>query len=255
MSERSLFFAHLADMNKLLIIFIFVSFGSFQTVFSQDFNRPRGSDYPNLPKSGKSINDFVPKDWETVGKALGDLNGDQSEDCALVIKANLTKFLNKNEGLGSDTFDTNPRILVILFKDRDGYKIAKQSNTFIVAPDSPTNTEPFQDVKIKNGVLELSFELFSSAGSWSMTSSSYRFKFLHSEFVLIGADKTDSMRNSGEMESRSYNFLTSRLKVSTGNFSSDRDKVRWKTLKLKKLKTLDTFKAPFSWKIEREYYL
>jgi hypothetical protein len=253
---RFLFLAHLADMNKLLmILFIFVSFGSFQHVFSQDFNSPQNSDYPNLPKSGKSISDFVPKDWETVGKAPGDLNGDKLEDCALVIKANLSKFLNKNDGLGSDPFDTNPRILVILFKDKDGYKIAEQSNTFIVAPDSPTMLEPFQEVRIKNGILELSFELFSSAGSWSTTSSSYRFKFLNGEFVLIGADKTDSMRNSGEMESRSYNFLTSKLKVSTGNFSSDRQKVRWKTYRLKKLKTLDTFKAPFSWKIESDYYL
>jgi len=243
-------------MNKLLIIlFILLSCGSLQHVFSQDFNRPQGSDYPNLPKSGKSITDFVPQDWETVGKAQGDLNGDRLEDCALVIKANLSKFLNKNDGLGSDPFDTNPRILVILFKDKDGYKLAKQSNTFIVPPDAPTMTEPFQVVTIKNGVLELSFELFASAGSWSMTSSSYRFKFLKGEFVLIGADKTDSMRNSGEMESRSYNFLTSRLKVSTGKFSSDREKVRWRTYRLRKLKTLDTFKAPFSWKIEADYYL
>jgi len=238
-----------------LTLFICVSFASSQNVFSQDFNRPRNSDYPNLPKSGKSINDFVPKDWATVGKAQGDLNGDKLEDCALVIKANLSKFLNKHDGLGSNPFDTNPRILVILFKDKDGYTIAKQSNTFIVAPDSPTMSEPFQEVKIKNGVLELSFELFSSAGSWSTTLSSYRFKFLNGEFVLIGADKTDSMRNSGEMESRSYNFLTSKLKVSTGKLSSDRKKVRWRTYRPKKLKTLDTFKAPFSWKIESDYYL
>ena len=254
--SASFWMLSLEDMNKLsIIVFIFVSLGSLQHVFSQDFNRPHNSDYPKLPKSGKSINDFVPKDWETVGKAQGDLNGDKLEDCALVIKANLSKFLNKHDGLGSNPFDTNPRILVILFKDKDGYKIAKQSNTFIVAPDSPTQLEPFQEVRIKNGILELSFELFSSAGSWSMTSSSYRFKFLNGEFVLIGADKTDSMRNSGEMTSRSYNFLTSRLKVSTGNFSSDRQKIRWRTYKLRKLKTLDTFKAPFSWKIEPDYYL
>ncbi|MEK6336137.1 MAG: hypothetical protein AABM67_14495 [Acidobacteriota bacterium] len=238
-----------------LTLFICVSFTSSQNVFSQDFNRPRNSDYPNLPKSGKSINDFVPKDWETVGKAQGDLNGDKIEDCALVIKANLGKFLNKNDGLGSDPFDTNPRILVILFKDKDGYRIAKQSNTFIVPPESPTEEEPFQEVSIKKGVLELSFKLFSSAGSWSTTSSLYRFEFLKGEFVLVGADKTDSMRNSGEMKSRSYNFLTSRLKVTTGNFSSDLEKVRWRTYRLKKLKTLDTFKAPFSWKIEADYYL
>ncbi len=216
---------------------------------------PQISDYPNLPKTGKSINDFVPKDWETVGKAPGDLNGDRLEDYALVIKANFSRFLNKNDSLGSDPFDTNPRVLVILFKDKDGYRIAKQSNTFIAAPDSPTMSEPFQDVTIKNGVLEMSFELFSSAGSWSMTTSSYKFKFLSGEFVLIGADKNDVMRNSGEMESRSYNFLTSKLKLSSGTISSDRQRVRWRTYKLKKLKTLDTFKAPFSWEIESDYYL
>ena len=243
-------------MNKLLIIlFIVISFGDFQVVFSQDFSLPQKSDYPKLPESGKSIRDFVPQDWETVGKADGDLNGDKLADCALVIKANLPNFLNKNDGLGSHPFDTNPRILVILFKDKDGYKIAKQSNTFIVAPDSPTQLPPFQMITIKHGVLELSFELFSSAGSWSMTSSSYRFRFLNGEFALIGSDKTDAMRNSGEMESRSYNFLTSKLKISTGRLSSDRQKVRWKTYRLKKLKTLDTFKAPYSWKIEADYYL
>jgi hypothetical protein len=243
-------------MNKLLaVLSICVSLGIFQNVFSQDFIRPQRSDYPNLPKSGKAINDFVPQDWETVAKAEGDLNGDKRADCALVIKAKLGKFLNKHDGLGSNPFDTNPRILVILFQDKDGYRLAKQSNTFILPPDSPVREEPFQDMTIKKGVLELNFQLFSSAGSWSTSSSSYRFKFLNDEFVLIGADKTDSMRNSGEMESRSYNFVTGRVKISTGNFSSDREKVRWKTYKIKKLKTLDTFKAPFSWKIERDYYL
>jgi len=116
-------------------------------------------------------------------------------------------------------------------------------------------SEPFQEVKIRNGVLQLSFELWQSAGSWGMTQSSYSFKFLNGSFALIGADKTESMRNSGEMESRSYNFLTDKLKISTGNFSSDEKNIRWKTYRVKKLKTLDTFKAPFSWRIESDYYL
>jgi hypothetical protein len=244
-------------MNKLSIfLFIFISFVSFQTVFAQDeFNHPKETDYPNLLKSGESIDDFVPKGWEIAGKACGDLDRDKAEDCALVIKANGSKFLNKNTGFGSDIFDTNPRVLLVLFKDKDGYKAVKQSNSFIIPPDSPTMTEPFQTVEIKSGVLELSFELFSSAGSWGMTRATYKFKFLNGEFVLIGADKTETMRNTGKMETRSYNFLTGKVKISTGKTSSDKDKVRWKTYKLKKMKTLDTFKAPFSWEIETDFYL
>jgi hypothetical protein len=69
-------------------------------------------------------------------------------------------------------------------------------------------------------------------------------------------DKTTSIRNSGKTESRSYNFLTNKMKITTGNYASDeKKKVRWKTYKVKKLKTLGTFKEPFSWEIEYDYYV
>ncbi len=79
------------------------------------------------------------------------MNGDRVQDCAVVIKGNNSKFLNKNDGLGSDIFDTNPRILIVLFKNavEKRYEIAEQSNTFIMIPDLPTMTEPFQSVKLK----------------------------------------------------------------------------------------------------------
>jgi len=244
-------------MNKAIIFFvILILLLNFQVVVGQDFIFPTNSDYPNLPKYGKSIDGFVPEDWKIVDKALGDLNADGGQDCALVIKANYDKFLNKNDGLGVDKYDTNPRVLIILFKDKNGYKIAEQSNTFIKTPDSPTMSEPFQSVKIRNGILDLNFEQWYSAGSWAASQYVYKFKFLNGEFVLIGVDKNESMRNSGDTESRSYNFLTNKVKITTGNFTTDeKEKVKWKTYKLKKLKTLDTFKEPFSWEIESDYYL
>ena len=233
-------------MNKLIILLI-VLFLSFDALAQDDFKRPASSDYPVLPQHGKTVGDFVPRNWETVSKVSGDLNGDNSADYVLVVKANDSKFLNKNDGLGSDTFDTNPRVLIILFKDENGYKLAKQSNTFIVAPESPVMEEPFQGAAIKNAILQLDFEIFYSAGSWSMSQYSYKFKFLSGEFALIGADRIESMRNTGEMQTQSYNFLTNKLKVTTGNFTEDKpEKVRWKKLKQGKLKTFDTFKEPFS---------
>lgn len=242
-------------MNKLLILLALVLVSALPNVSGQNYNYPKASDYPNLPGSGKNVDDFVPAKWETIGKACGDLNGDKLADCALVIKGADGRFLNKNDGLGSELFDTNPRMLLVLFKDKNGYVVAGQSRSFIIPPDSPTMSEPFQQIKVKNGVLELGFESFSSAGSWSTASASYKFKWLGGRFALIGADKTDVTRNTGRIESRSYNFLTGRVKTSTGHISSDRDKVRWKNLKLKKPQTLDTFKAPFGWEIEPGYFL
>jgi hypothetical protein len=243
-------------MNKVLIILFLLL--SFAAVSAQDFVVPTASDYPPLPKEASKCEDFAPKNWQIMSKTPGDLNNDRAADCVLVIRNTDAKFLNKNDGLGTEIYDTNPRILVILFKnvEKNLYQLAKQSNSFIVTPDSPTMSEPFQEASIKNGVLQLSFEQWSSAGSWSMAQMSYKFRFQNGDFVLIGADKTESMRNTGEMETRSYNFLTKKVRIETGNFSSDKKgKVRWKAFKLEKLKTFDTFKAPFDWEIEPDFQI
>ena len=245
-------------MNKVLIILF--SLLGFVAVSAQDenFTVPAESDYPTLSKQANRCEDFVPKNWQVVAKAVGDLNKDNAPDCVLVVKGKNPKFLNKNEGLGTEIYDTNPRMLVILFKnpEKNLYELARQSNSFIVAPDSPTMSEPFQQAVIKNGVLQLDFEQWYSAGGWSASQMSYKFRFQDGDFALIGADKTESARNTGETETRSYNFLTGKVRVETGNFGKNtKNKVKWKTYKLEKLKTFDTFKAPFEWEIEPDYYI
>ena len=243
-------------MKKLLLIFTMLFSAAFG--FGQDFVMPTENDYPKIEKYGQKPEDFVPKNWKLVEKACGDLNADKIQDCALVVKGNDAKFLNKNEGLGQEVFNTNPRMLIILFKNQAGnrYELAEQSNSFIVIPDSPTMSEPFQAVKIKNGVLQLDFEIWMSAGGWGATQASYKFKYINNEFALIGADKTESMRNTGETETRSYNFLTNRMSVNTGNFTKDtKGKIKWKTYRVGKLKTFRTFPKPFEWEIEKDYFI
>jgi hypothetical protein len=243
-------------MKKLLLILIILL--NLGAAFGQDFTFPAEFDYPQLEKYGQKAEDFVPKNWKIISKASGDLNGDKIADSAVVVKGSAAKFLNKNDGLGNPEYDTNPRMLIVLFKNavENRYEVAEQSNNFILIPDSPTMSEPFKSVKIKNGVLQLDFEQWYSAGSWGTTEASYKFKHLKGEFVLIGADKTESMRNTGETETRSYNFLTNRMSVTTGNFAGKaKPKTRWKTFKVKETKTFRTFKEPFSWEIEPDYFI
>jgi hypothetical protein len=73
--------------------------------------------------------------------------------------------------------------------------------------------------------------------------------------LIIGADESYVHRATGESEDRSYNFLTKKVKVSTGTISSDKQKVIWRTIDLKEQKTLKTFKEPFSWEVEKDFYL
>lgn len=244
-------------MKKIAVILsIFLGLG---VVFGQsEFKNPTAADYPKLEKTGQNIEDFVPKNFTLVEKACGDLNADKVADCALVIKGTDPRFLNKNEGLGTPVFDTNPRILVILFRDqtKNQYELVEQNNSFIIPADSPTMEEPFQAVSIKNGVLQLDFQIFMNAGGWGMTNAGYKFKYRQGEFALIGADINESQRNTGETEDTSYNFLTGKAKISKGNFSSDKNsKVRWKTYKSAKLQTFKTFKAPFTWEIEPNNFI
>lgn len=242
-------------MKKLLATLILVF--NCSVVFAQDdFKFPTESDYPKLPASARNFDEFVPPNWKLIGKATGDLNGDKIQDAVLVVQGTRREFIQKNDGLGGKEFDTNPRMLIITFKNarENRYELAEQSNTFIITPDSPTMTEPFQSVKIVKGVLQLDFEIFYSAGSWGTSQSSYKFKYIRGEFALIGADKTEAMRNTGKTETRSYNFLTNKMIVITGNFSGDA-KAKIKSYKIGKLKTFRTFAKPFDWEIEKDYFL
>lgn len=243
-------------MKKLLIILMTLLISA--SAFGQDFKFPTEADYPTLEQYGQKAEDFVPKNWKIMAKAFGDLNGDKAPDGVLVVKGSESKFLNKNDGLGEEIYDTNPRMLIILFKNplANRFELAAQSSTFVFVPDSPTMSEPFQSLKIKNGVIQLDFEIWYSAGSWGTSRASYKFRYQNGEFALIGADKTESMRNTGETETRSYNFLTKKMSVTTGNFTpKTKDKVIWRKVKIGELKTLRTFVKPFEWEVEKDYFI
>jgi hypothetical protein len=144
-----------------------------------------------------------------------------------------------------------------LFGSSEGsFTLAEQSNTFIIAPFSPVHDEPIREISIAENVLKIDFTLWQSAGSWSTTDASYRFRFSNGVFQLIGADRFDSMRNSGETEERSYNFLTHKVKITKGNFESEKpETVAWRPFTKVKLRTLKTIPVPFEWEIEPDFFI
>ncbi len=246
-------------MNKILALSFLFIFAN--TLIAQDDDawvRPTATDYPVVAKTGKQISDFVPHGFQIVTTVTGDLNGDKRADVAVHLIGTSEKFLNKNDSLGADVYNTNPRILVLLLKDRssNSYRLAEQNNTFIIPPLSPVNSETFAGMSIKKGVLTIELELWQSAGSWSQSQCSYMWQLINGKFYLIGVDRNYSLRNSGETDDRNYNFLTGRVRKAKGNFSDDGPgKVTWKTLKKQKLKTFETFPTPFEWEIEKDIFI
>lgn len=125
----------------------------------------------NFPQKAKTVNDFIPKGWKKILTTNGDLNKDKLEDTVIVIEKEDKKNIKKNDGFGPEELNLNPRILLILFKQKDGTYIlaSKNDKGFIKSEgndDNPALMDTLDDIIIKNNVLKIVFNYFMSAGSW-----------------------------------------------------------------------------------------
>ena len=203
--------------------------------------------YPNLLKTGVDVTKFVPDGWEIEMQAKGDLNKDGIEDVVLVLRENNPENVIKNDDPGEQLFNTNPRILAVLFGKKDGgYNLIENNHTLI-----PRRTDPVildyltgvgdGGVSIQQGTLTVKMGIFSSAGSWGMSSISYTFRWQNNKFELIGYDSTTTNRASAEIKSININYSTRKVKIVCGNFTSDSDgKVSWQKLSSNKIWTIDS---------------
>ena len=82
-------------------------------------------------KEVKNYNDFIDKDWKIISKAEGDLNNDGEKDIALVIENTDKNNFVKNENLGSDTLNLNPRRIIVALKSKDSYLLKVDNVHFI----------------------------------------------------------------------------------------------------------------------------
>jgi len=233
-------------MRHFLTIILTICFGA---SYGQDFA------YPSIKSAGQSITDFVPAGWTILDSAYGDLSKDGIKDAAIVLQSKDSfSLLNSLE----DTVMTQPRILLVLFKEPadNSFVLIEQSNSFILKHDNSAMGDPYQALAINNGKLEVKFHLFNNMGSWYVTNAVYKFRVQQQgQFVLIGADKSSFHRATHDFEHYSYNFLTKKRALTKGNDEKGTKKTTWKSLNISELKTLNTFNEPFTWEVETDIYL
>ena len=202
----------------------------------------------NFPQKAKTVNDFIPKGWKKILTTNGDLNRDKLEDTVIVIEKEDKKNIKKNDGFGPEELNLNPRILLVLFKQKDGTYIlaSKNDKGFIKSEgndDNPALMDTLDDIIIKNNVLKIVFNYFMSAGSWNTSSDTYIFRFQNNVFELIGYESDSYMRNTGEEEKVSINFSTNKVKSTTGGNmfedAKDKPKDKWRNIKFEKKYILD----------------
>ncbi len=200
--------------------------------------------YPALPRQAASAEGFVPVGWRLEKRETGDLNGDGVPDLVLVLRQSDPKNVLPNKGgLGRHPMDTNPRMLAVAFASPSGgYVLATANHTLIPRPDNPAQDDVLSEnggVSVARGTLRVTLHLFMSAGGWGMSLSSFTFRFQNERFELIGYDRDDTQRNTGETVKISVNYSTGRMSRTVGSIEHDRTKTAWSTLPKRPLLSLD----------------
>jgi hypothetical protein len=202
--------------------------------------------YPSLPKQAQTAEGFVPLGWVLEVQASGDLNQDGNADLILVLRQNNpANVIEDFEGLGEKPFDTNPRILAIAFRDGPSgkFSVQLQNHTLIPRRTEPAAADPFDKeigIAIARGSFQVRLDWFMSAGGWGTFNTTYTFRHRSGRFELIGYDRFTTHRGSGDTASLSINYLTRKVKRTTGHISRDNDKVHWQTLPQKPAPTLES---------------
>lgn len=179
--------------------------------------------YPAIVREGATIDAFVPAQWKLEAKAAGNLNGDNLPDSALVLHMADPANLVPLDWDPNQKYDSNPRMLVILFgRKGGGYTLASADQKLIPRRENQNQDDPFEEVAIANGTLRVKMHLFMSAGGWEMGGSAFTFRWQDGDFKLIGFEGDTVMRNSGETEEVSVNYLTGRKLVKRGNIGTDK---------------------------------
>ena len=202
--------------------------------------------YPSLPRQAETAEGFIPPGWMLEAQASGDLNRDGSADLILVLRQNNpANVIEDFEGFGEKPFDTNPRILAITFHEgRSGkFSLKLENHTLIPRRTEPAADDPF-DKELGIAVVRDGFQVrlnwWMSAGGWETFNTTYTFRHRSGRFELIGYDYNTTHRGSGDTSSVSINYLSRKVKRTSGNISRDAQTIRWQTLRQGPVPTLES---------------
>lgn len=203
---------------------------------------------PSFAAPPDAFTQWVPSGWKVIADNVGDLNRDGIDDVALVIEeANPANFKKTPEGsLGPNIQNLNPRRLIILLRSSSGLKEVLRRDDLLPSENAENQgclDDPMANggVSIAKGNLVIELQDSRSCGSYGVVNEKFTFRSQSTRFQLIGYDRSESSRSTGERSEYSTNYLAGKKKITTGlnDFRNFKEKVSWKSLPSKRAFFLD----------------
>lgn len=195
----------------------------------------RSADAPLvLPSAAQS---YLPKGWKVIETAFGDLNADGRADLVFVREEDDPKKILKRLPANDGFRNYNPRVLTVLLSEEAGYRKLGEFGELIPPAfddEYEYSDDRFDGISLKKGFLNVRFRYWSSFGSGGMSLEEYKFRLESGRLRLIGSEIDSFHRATGEKYLVSTNYLTGKVKWTTGLNEFDekesRPKVKWETL-------------------------
>jgi hypothetical protein len=203
---------------------------------------------PSFAAPSDAFAQWVPNGWKAIAKSVGDLNRDGIDDVVLVTEeTNPANFKKKpEEALGPSVLNLNPRRLIILLGSSNGLKETLRRDDLLPSEnteDMGCLDDPLANggVSIARGNLVIELQDSRSCGSYGVVIEKFTFRNQGTRFQLIGYDRSEASRSTGERSEYSTNYLMGKKKITTGlnDFRNFKAKVSWKRLPSMKAFFLD----------------
>lgn len=180
-------------------------------------------------KAFRYIEDIIPEGWICASNN-GDMNNDGIEDIAAIFYPPAKEL--------------NP-ILAIYWGGENGtFKLWNQFDNTLPGQEYEYAIPEYSVEVTKKGILKLNHSIFHSAGGWAHTQHTELFRYQDGDFYLIGSDENTIIRNTGDVEEVSINYLTGKQKTRQYNATNERRKAKetWTNIQKKPLKPLSEWK-------------
>ncbi|MDQ5897070.1 MAG: hypothetical protein QG612_1156 [Pseudomonadota bacterium] len=187
---------------------------------------------------GGDFSRHVPPGWRLLSSVTGDLDGDGREDAALVLEKTDAARRQSNPGLGAPELNLNPRRLLVLMQVGPGERVLLRRDGLLPSEndaESPCLADPLDGggVTMPPGRLVLELQHWTSCGSYGAGQEQFIFRLEGARLRLIGHERSEFSRASGEQTEVSTNLLTGQRKTVEGLNVFERSstaRTRWQRL-------------------------